>query len=94
MSNLDWPNEVKEVLRVSSFVCVFLSMPLGRLGAMKNEARLLMLDPVSDESKERLESLMNDPVSDENKERLERLLDCSLLASVVDSPSDRFIDPT
>ena len=82
------------MLRVSSFVCVFLSMPLGRLGAMKNEARLLMLDPVSDESKERLESLMNDPVSDENKERLERLLDCSLLASVVDSPSNRFIDPT
>ena len=69
-------------------------MLLGRLGAMKNEPRLLMLDPMSDESKERFEPLMIDPVSDESNERLERLLDCSLLASVVDSPSDRFIDPT
>ena len=49
-------------------------MPLGRLGAMKNEARLLMLDPVSDESKERLEPLMTDLVSDESKEPLERIV--------------------
>ena len=74
----DWPTEVKEVFRLSlfeSFACVFLSMPLGRLGAMKNEARLLMPDPMSDGSKERLEPLMTDIIFDESKEPLERLLD-------------------
>jgi hypothetical protein len=93
VSKRDWPTEVKEVLKLSSFesfVSVFLSMPLGRLGAMKNEARLLMPDPVSDGSKERLEP----PLSDESTERVEPRLDCSLLASVMESPSDRFIDPT
>ena len=77
-------------------------MPLGRLGAMKNEARLLMLDPVSDGGKERLEPSVSDggkerlepPLSDESTERVEPRLDWSLLVSVVDSPSDRFIDPT
>jgi hypothetical protein len=53
---------------IESVVCVFLFMPLGRLGAMKNEARLLMLDPVSDKNKERFEPLMPDLVSDEIEE--------------------------
>ena len=78
VSKRDWPTEVKEVFRLSLFelfVSVFLSMSLGRLGATKNEPRLLMLDPMSDGSKERLEPLMTDPLSDESTERVETRLD-------------------
>lgn len=53
-------------------------MLLGCLDATKNEPRVLMTDPLSGNDDERLKSS----------------LDGSLLTSVMESPSDRVIEPT
>ena len=62
---------------------------LDRLDAEKNDPRLGCLGVTKNEPR----LLMTDPVSGDD-ERLESFLDCSLLTSVVESPSDSFIVPT